>query len=73
MGTRDKSAFKRGKNYKRAGKHGEKNKPTQGAFGSKSREIRRAEAEAEEKAFQEDHKKAFARLNIGNLKGKTHA
>ncbi len=73
MGTRDKSAFKRGKNYKRAGKHGEKNKPTQGAFGSKSREKRKADAKAEEEEFLADREKALARLNVANLKGKTHA
>jgi|TARA_R110002050_G_scaffold127944_2_gene249053 hypothetical protein len=48
-------------------------KPTQGAFGSKSREKRKADAKAEEEEFLADREKALARLNVANLKGKTHA
>ena len=48
-------------------------KPTQGAFGSKSRRKRQAEANAEEAEFIADREKSLLRLNAAKLKGKTHA
>ena len=48
-------------------------KPTKGAFGSKSRQKRKADAHAEEEEFLADREKALGRLNIANLKAKTHA
>ena len=48
-------------------------KPTQGAFGSKSRERRKADAKAEEEEFLADREKSLLRLNAAKLRGKTHA